>query len=171
MPSATLVCEGFLGLASSSSVGLGMPNLPVALVPGHTGVQSNEVLRRNIMEVTLDRVVSNLTEPPKEALIEDEAGARDVICTGTFEEVNEYFEANDLSDGLPIVPPTKDKVAEFLRHTDRAADEVLGIMLPDSRAATVWSVAVNGVMAGCRPEYMPVLVALVEAMVDPYYGV
>jgi hypothetical protein len=171
VPSATLVCEGFLGLASSSSVGLGMPNLPVALVPGHTGVQSNEALRRNIMEVTLDRVVSNLTEPPKEALIEDEAGAKDVICTGTFEEVNEYFEANDLSDGLPIVPPTKEKVAEFLRHTDRAADEVLGIMLPDSRAATVWSVAVNGVMAGCRPEYMPVLVALVEAMVDPYYGV
>ena len=57
VPSATLVCEGFLGLAESSSVGLGMPNLPVALVPGHTGVQSDEVLRRNILEVTLDRVV------------------------------------------------------------------------------------------------------------------
>jgi hypothetical protein len=48
---------------------------------------------------------------------------------------------------------------------------VLGIVLPDSRAASIWSIAVNGVMAGCRPEYMPVLVALVEAMVDPYYGV
>jgi len=148
-----------------------MPNLPVALVPGHTGVQSNDVLRRNIMEVTLDRVVKNLTDPPKEALIEDEPGARDIICTGSFEEVNDYFDANDLSDGLPIVPPTKEKVEAFLRHTDRAPDEVLGIMLPDSRAATVWSVAVNGVMAGCRPEYMPVLVALAEAMVDPYYGV
>ena len=48
---------------------------------------------------------------------------------------------------------------------------MLGIVLPDNRAATIWSIAVNGVMAGCRPEYMPVLVALVEAMADPYYGV
>ena len=171
MPSSTLVCEGFLGLASASSVGLGMPNLPVALVPGHTGVQSNEALRRNILEVTLDRVVSNLVEPPKEALIEDEPEARAIVCKGTFEEINEYFEANELSDGLPIVPPTREKVEAFLRYTDRDPDEVLGVMLPDSRAATVWSVAVNGVMAGCRPEYMPVLVALAEAMADPYYGV
>ena len=50
-------------------------------------------------------------------------------------------------------------------------DEVLGVMLPDNRAATVWSVAVNGVMAGCRPEYMPVLIAAVEAMADHDYGV
>jgi len=171
VPSSTLVCEGFLGLAAASSVGLGMPNLPVALVPGHTGVQNDEVLRRNILETTLDRVVGNLTQPPKEALIEDEPGAREIICRGSFEEVNEYFEANELSDGLPIVPPTQEKVEAFLRYTDRDPDEVLGIMLPDSRAATVWSVAVNGVMAGCRPEYMPVLVALAEAMVDPYYGV
>jgi hypothetical protein len=171
VPSSTLVCEGFLGLADSSSVGLGMPNLPVAMVPGHTGVQSNDVLRRNILQVTMDRVVSNLTQPPKEALLEDEPEARAVICKGSFEAVNEYFEANELSDGLPIVPPTRDKVEAFLRYTDRGADDVLGIMLPDSRAATVWSVAVNGVMAGCRPQYMPVLIALVEAMADPYYGV
>jgi hypothetical protein len=171
VPTSTLVCEGFIGLAGASSVGLGMPNLPVALVPGHTGVQSSAVLRRNILEVTLDRVVDNLLHPPAETLIEDEPGTRDVVCEGSFEEVNDYFEANSLSDGLPIVPPTTDKVAQFLRFTDRDPEEVLGVMLPDSRAASVWSVAVNGVMAGCRPEYMPVLIALVEAMADPYYGV
>ena len=48
---------------------------------------------------------------------------------------------------------------------------MLGVLLSDSREATVWNVAVNGVMAGCRPEYMPVLVALVEVMADPRYGV
>jgi hypothetical protein len=104
-------------------------------------------------------------------LLEDEPGARDVICRGSFEEINEHFEQNELSDGLPIVPPTREKVEAFLACTDRAADEVLGVLLPDNRAATVWSVAVNGVMAGCRPEYMPVLIALIEAMADPYYGV
>lgn len=62
-------------------------------------------------------------------------------------------------------------VKEFLRFTGRDQDESLGSILPDSRSATVWSVAVNGVMAGCQPEYMPVLVAPAEAMVDPRYGV
>ena len=98
---------------------------------------------------------------------ESEPGARDVVFKGGFDEVNRYFYEHEFSDGLPIVPPTREKVEEFLRHTDRDPDEVLGILLPDNRAASVWSIAVNGVMAGCRPEYMPMLVALVEAMADP----
>ena len=49
-------------------------------------------------------------------------------------------------------------------------DHELGTALPDNRAATVWAVAVNGVMAGCRPEYMPILVALTQAMTDVKYG-
>jgi hypothetical protein len=171
VPTSTLVCEGFLGLAENTMVGLGMSNMAVALVPGHTGVQSHEELRRNILEVTMDHVVANLTGQMSEAKEESEPGAREVIVRGGFDEVNRYFCEHELSDGLPVVPPTQEKVEQFLRHTDRRPDEVLGIVLPDSRAATIWSIAVNGVMAGCRPEYMPVLIALVEAMVDPYYGV
>ena len=170
-PTSTLVCEGFLGLAANSSIGLGMPNLPVALVPGHTGVQSKEVLRRNILEVTVDRVIGNLIAAPATAAEVSEPAARDVIFRGGFDAVNRYFVANELSDGLPVVPPTREKVEQFLRFTDRGPDDVLGILLPDNRAATVWSVAVNAVMAGGRPEYMTVLIALGEAMAEPYYGV
>ena len=47
----------------------------------------------------------------------------------------------------------------------------MGTILPDNRAASIWSIAVNGVMAGCLPEYMPILVASIEAMCDPEYGV
>jgi len=171
VPSASLVCEGFIGQAGTTSVGLGMPNLPVALVPGHVGAQSTEELRRNIREVTCDAVLANLLKQPDEAVSINEPSPHDIVFEGTFEEVNRLFYENQWSDGLPIVPPTAEKIEEFLAFTDRDRDEVLGIMLPDSRAATVWSVAVNGVMAGCRPEYMPVLVALAEAMADPDYGV
>jgi hypothetical protein len=100
-----------------------------------------------------------------------EPSAREIVFGGTFEEVNAHFYEREWSDGLPIVPPTIEKIEEFLSFTDRAPDESLGILLPQNRAATIWAVAVNGVMAGCRPEYMPVLVALVEAMADPVYGV
>ena len=160
-----------MGLAAASSIGLGMPNLPVARVVGHPGVQSKEMLERNVLEATLEQVIDNLLKAPKAAGADQEPGARDVIVKGGFQEINDYFYDNGLSDGLPIVPPTREKVEQFLRCTDRDPGESLGTLLPDSRAATIWSIAVNGVMAGCRPEYMPVLVALIEAMADPAYGV
>lgn len=171
IPSATLVCESFMTLSKAASQGLGYPNIAVAPVRGHPGLQSKDVLQQNVRELTLDGVLNALFKMPAAATVGGEPGARDVICSGTFEEVNEYFLQHELSDGLPIVPPTLEKVEAFLRHTDRKAGDVLGVMLPDNRAATVWSVAVNGVMAGCRPEYMPVLIAAVEAMADHDYGV
>jgi len=171
IPSATLVCESFMTLSKAASQGLGYPNIAVAPVRGHPGLQSKEMLQQNVRELTLDGVLNALLKMPAAATVGGEPVAREVICSGSFEEVNEYFLRHELSDGLPIVPPTVEKVEAFLRHTDRKADEVLGVMLPDNRAATVWSVAVNGAMAGCRPEYMPVLVSSVEAMADHDYGV
>lgn len=171
IPTASLVCEGFIRQAAATSIGLGLPNMPVALVPGHPGAQSNEELRRNIVEVTAAQVINNLTRESATNEIETEPGEREIVFSGSFDEVNNFFYEREWSDGLPIVPPTYAKAEQFLRFTDRNADDVLGVVLPDNRAATVWSVAVNGVMAGCRPEYMPILVALAEAMVDPAYGV
>jgi hypothetical protein len=171
IPTSSLVCEGFLGQAAATSVGLGMPNLPVALIPGHPGAQSLEELRANVRRVTAPQVIENLLKQPAEHRLEPEPGARDVVFHGSFEEVNAHFYEREWSDGLPIVPPTLEKIEEFLRFTDRAPEESLGILLPENRAATIWAVAANGVMAGCRPEYMPILVALIEAMADPTYGV
>ena len=170
-PTSSLVCEGFLGQAAATSVGLGMPNLPVALIPGHPGAQSLEELRANVHNVTAQQVIDNLLTQPGEMEMPSEPTAREIVLRGTFEEVNAYFYEREWSDGLPIVPPTLEKIEEFLSFTDRRPEESLGILLPESRAATIWAVAVNGVMAGCRPEYMPILVALAQAMADPFYGV
>jgi len=170
-PTASLTCEGFLRQAAATAVGLGMPNIPVALVPGHIGTKSPEELQRVILETTTRAVIDNLTVAPAAAGDTSEPGEREIVVRGGFREVNRYFDEHEYSDGLPIVPPTRDAIEAFLACADRDPDEVLGVLLPDKRAATVWSVAVNGVMAGCRPEYMPMLVALVEAMCDPQYGV
>ena len=165
VPSSSLVCEGFIGQAAATTIGLGM-KLPVAFVPGHTGAQSAQEVKRNILEVTLDHVIRNLTQAQVELGEEQEPGAQDVVFKGGFADVNRHFLEREWSDGLPIVPPTRAAVEEFLRHTKRDPNEVLGVMLPDSRAATIWSIAVNGVMAGCRPEHMPLLIAAVEALGD-----
>jgi hypothetical protein len=170
-PTSSLVCEGFLGQAAATSVGLGMPNLPVAMIPGHPGAQSLEQLRVNVHAITAQQVIGNLLNEPEAQELPPEPGAHDIVFRGTFEQVNAYFYERQWSDGLPIVPPTVEKIEEFLSFTNRGRDETLGIVLPARRAVTVWAVAVNGVMAGCRPEYMPILVALAEAMADPDYGV
>ena len=172
VPSVSLTCEGFIGQAATTAAGLGFPGLPVALVPGHVDVQSPDELRRNVVAVTVDAVIRGLTQTPADVLDQTpEPGPGEIVFEGTPDEINRFFYENGWSDGLPIVPPTADRVAEFLRFTDRDPDEEIGVLLPDKRSATVRTVAVNGVMAGCRPESMPILVSLVEAMADPEYGV
>src|SRR5690606_39204194 len=84
--------------------------------------------------------------------------------------VNEYFIRQKWSDGLPIVPPTKEKIQQFLDYTDLAPNISLGVLDPSKFSATPWNIAVNGVMAGCRPEYMPILLAIAEVMATPQFG-
>lgn len=67
------------------------------------------------------------------------------------------------SDGLPVVAPTEDRVARMLTGTVRDPQEVVAIVPPNLAEATVEQVAINAVMAGCRPEYLPVVLAAVEA--------
>jgi len=145
----------------------------VATYPGVIATHERPTIARNIEEHLVDQIVAALTEDaPAAATSEAETApqARDIVFEGTFEEVNAHFLRMQWSDGLPIVPPTTEKVERFLECSDRCADEVLGVLQPSGAEATPWSVAVNGVMAGCRPEYMPVLLAIVEAMADPQFG-
>ncbi|WP_237133885.1 thioredoxin family protein [Pseudohongiella sp. O18] len=78
--------------------------------------------------------------------------------------------ARGWSDGLPVVPPTAVRVLRMLKGTQRDPQEVIGIMPPDLVPCTVEKVAINAVMAGCKPEYMPVLLAALEAALDDDFG-
>lgn len=69
----------------------------------------------------------------------------------------------DWSDGLPVVPPTEARVMRMLAGTTRAPDDIVAVIPPDLVECTVEKVAVNAVMAGCKPEYLPVVIAAVEA--------
>ena len=75
----------------------------------------------------------------------------------------EFFFEQDLTDGLPVVPPTEDRVLRMLDGTIRAATDVVALVPPNLAPATVEKVAINAVMAGCRPDYLPVVITAVEA--------
>lgn len=89
----------------------------------------------------------------------------------SYDAVNDYFYERGWTDGLPIVPPTEERVQAMLAGMPwRAADELIGIVPPRMGAATMRQIAVNAVMAGCRPEYLPVVVAALQAVSEPEYG-
>lgn len=91
-----------------------------------------------------------------------------------FDEANERLYSLGMTDGLPVVPPSEDRVKRMVDASGRDPDTSLGKMGPGYGVATVERIAVNAVMAGCRPEYMPVLLAACEAMLDDdfnLYGV
>jgi hypothetical protein len=83
----------------------------------------------------------------------------------------EYMFERGWTDGLPVVPPTPDKVAAMLAAGGREPDEILGSVPARRRTVACEIVAVNAVMAGCRPEYFPVVVTAMEAVLDPAFNV
>lgn len=91
----------------------------------------------------------------------------DVYEVDDFEEAVELCHSKGWTDGLPVIPPTKDRVARFLDTVDLAPDHQIGFYSLRNRPVTVEKVAINAVMAGCRPEYFPAVVALAECMLDP----
>ncbi|MBW1886611.1 MAG: hypothetical protein JRJ58_24020, partial [Deltaproteobacteria bacterium] len=101
VPSVSLVCSGFVGQASTTADGLGFTELPVAMMPGHVNMQTYEELEKNILDVTVDQVIEGLTVEVETAAVEsNEPRARDIVCSGSFEEVDEFFYDRQWSDGL-----------------------------------------------------------------------
>ena len=89
----------------------------------------------------------------------------------SFDAINDYFYEQGWTDGLPIVPPTEERVARMLNGMAwRDADALIAVIPPAMGQATLRKIATNCVMAGCRPEYLPVVVASIEAVSEPLYG-
>jgi hypothetical protein len=98
------------------------------------------------------------------------SAARLFDFSGGFEEIDGLYQERGWTDGLPIVPPTELAVLEFLAATEREPREVIGVLPPRQGEATVERIAANAVMAGCRPEYFPVVLAAIEALADPLFN-
>src|SRR5205085_6455538 len=85
-------------------------------------------------------------------------------------EINDLFYKNGWTDGLPIIPPTEDLVAEMLRFTDYDPNDVICQLPPRGASATIELLAINCVMAGCLAEYFPVVLTAVQAAMDEKYN-
>ncbi len=168
IPSVMIAAPGFVKQAKATAVSAGLAELRVAEYPGAFASHTREELLSNTRKVLWPQIKNALTgETAVSATaiaVEEPAVSPAILDPMTFDEFLRVFLDSGWTDGLPVVPPTEDRVAAFLRFTDLPPEQSLGAIPPAQRAVTVRHVAVNGVMAGCPPEFMPVLLAFVEAM-------
>ncbi len=172
IPSVSIVCDGFAGQATATARGLGYDGLPLATTVGHVDAQSADDMVANFIASTVDQVIAGLVgaDDARAESSNDEPAALEIVATGSIDEIQAHFLAEGWTDGHPIIPPTIDRVESFLVDSGHDPWKTLGIAKSSGRDLTIWSIAVNAVMAGCRPEHLPVLIALTEILADPAYG-
>jgi hypothetical protein len=171
IPTASIIGSGFLKQAEVVSKGLGVP-LAIGVYPGAPMVDSEAELIRKVEESLAPGLLEGLIGKIQTLENEDEQpDIKKVVFSGTLDEVQDYFYQKMWTDGLPIIPPTKQRVEAFLSFTDRLPEEVIAVLPQEGREASIESIAVTGVMSGCKPEYMPILIAIIEAMSDPVFRI
>lgn len=169
IPSVMIAAPGFDSQAKTTAFNNGVPVLRVALYPGAFASHTVEELKQNTREVLWPQILEMLTTPITVAeIIENQqlepTDPQAPVFSGTIDEINEFYNDMSWSDGMPIIPPTVERVEEFMKYTDYRWNRTIAVLSPSYRQSLVWHVAVNGVMAGCKPEYMPLLIAITKAM-------
>jgi len=174
IPAAPVVTSRFQDLANKTASSLGMPREQVIYIPHPVSNKPAAECREYLLgkdpltgKPVVDEIIAALSAPLTE---EDkktgfiEQSRQRLLKPDTAENLQRSLLENGQTDGLPVVLPTEEKVAEMLKGTSRKPDEIVGQMRP-SLAQKGWTytvemVAVNAVMAGSRPEHFPVILAL-----------
>tara|TARA_Y100000031_G_C8224105_1_gene387449 strand:- start:62 stop:1417 length:1356 start_codon:yes stop_codon:yes gene_type:complete len=148
--------------------------LPMAAVPLKTEVEELNQLGKQTADAVIETFCreSVPSAGPKE--VDEETTERVLQFSGdsystALDNMEKYFLQHHWSDGFPLVPPTQEAVNRMLEGTELPRDHVVGLVEPEGAAATIESIAINAVMAGCLPQYMPVLIAAVECVTDPRF--
>lgn len=166
IPTATVCSTAFSGAARSQASGRGMGDLPIVEVPHpmHSAPQSAVVQRA---EAAVHELVTALTRrTPTVAAASVEVQNERYTVEGAPEALQEFFFEKGWTDGLPVAAPTVAAVQAMLAAAGRRADDMMGPIPPRMHVATLEKLAANAVMAGCKPEYFPVVLAALEAALD-----
>jgi hypothetical protein len=177
-PGVFINCTTFDDDAESASADNGMPALRRVKISSQDfyKLRGKVDTIRPLVESVFDEIIDGLTKPltmeesgPSQEKGEEEAAEITVTADSypaAAEEFNRTYLEKQWGDGLPLVPPTPERVKWMLSGTKRKPDEVLGKINPKQGIATIEKIATNAVMAGAKPEYLPVIIAVIEALVD-----
>jgi hypothetical protein len=164
-----LANHGFVTDAHSAASSKGIPGIRV--VGESVACESTVIpeIEAGVAAVMKD-IVEGLTLPltPEEKSPKQKSGkVPRVAFKGTLQDIHRFYYIKGWTDGLPIIPPTEAAVAEMMTGTDLPPDHIVASIIPRKGKATVEKIAINAVMAGALPTYMPLLIAAVQAVSDP----
>ena len=177
-PSVLLVKRDIMNSAKRGAASRHIPHLrmvpcellDLSFVPALDEALVENTIRpavRPCAEALADALTRPLTEEEKTIVHSDVNRYADMTLTGTVGEINDQMYCLGWTNGAPVIPPTRQAVDEMLRGTPLPPDCLVAELPPMRGRATVEKIAVNAVMAGCLPTYMPILIAAVKAMTDP----
>lgn len=169
-PAVVIHNEGFTHEAHSAAAIKGHPTLrgvPVKIPPECSVADTIQVGISAVMVDILAALTRSLSEEEKSPIPKKSTTFQRVVFKGSVEEINHFFYKRGWTDGLPVIPPTEKAVDEMLKGTNLPADHLVGKLESRWGLATVEKIAINAVMAGALPTYMPVLIAAVKCMLDP----
>jgi hypothetical protein len=172
IPTVIFTAQHFVHDAEHTAASLGLPGLPLAVVPLPFTNQTPEAIH-GMVDGAVDQILAGLTRPVAEARpVERPAADEQLVYEGedayaAWEAMNQDLVARGWSDGFPLVAPTRRAVEAMLAGTKRAPQDQVAVLEPGFGIATVEKLAANAVMAGCRPEHLPLLVAAVRCLSEP----
>ena len=179
IPAVVVGAEAFVPQIESTGFNRGVPVVRTAAYPGAFANDTTEEQQRKAREVLFDQIVTAFTTPISQDEIDRIAGAvagvnyDDIVFTGSHERVQQFYEVYEMSDGLTVVPPTRAKVEYYLQYTTYAAEDIVNMrngviqdVPPANKKIYAYQVAVNAIMAGCPPEYMPLCIAIVRCFAN-----
>jgi hypothetical protein len=166
--------------AHFSTTTFGVPEAVPLIVPECFSNKTAEEIARMVDEampaliegLTKDRKIYEAPPSFEKVVLES---APEIVIEGedlmdAFDALQRKFVANGWSDGLPLVPPTRRKVDAMIEASGREGSEVVGVFAPGFGIGTVRKIAANAVMAGCEPKAMPVIMAMMECILEPSIG-
>jgi hypothetical protein len=175
-PAVPLLLADFVTQEAEVALNYGMPGMRIQYFRGPVWAKTNEQLKKQIVEgnnpisgrPVMQEIVEKLTKPLTTEEKDMGPFKRDTgpsTFNGTQDELQQMFLEKRYTDFMPVILPTEEKVNEMLKATSHDPDEQLGRMNPGSEAGETWTytvkvAAINAVMAGAKPEYFPVILAL-----------
>ncbi len=179
-PGVTFTADGLLEQRKRLAEVKGMPTLRIITIPAIKFFASEKSPEKmmDIAGSVFEATVKGLTDPLTEEEKNPPPFTYDygpITFTGkSYTEANERFQQycidNQMGDGIALTPPTREAVEWILTGTSRSPDEEIGLMTPRDGMATIEKIAINAAMAGARPEYLPVIIAAVEGLVDKRFN-
>jgi hypothetical protein len=178
-PGVYVCTDNFVHDAKSAAEDVGMPRARIITVPAkdyyrlRATAEGVKPVAKAVIDGLIDGLKRPLTAEEQSRTPKKEDLPSITVTADTYEaavqKFNQVFLDNKWGDGLPMLPPTREAVQAMLKGTSRSPGEVIGTVAPKNGIATIEKIAINSVMAGAKPEYLPVIIAAMEGITDPAY--